>query len=204
MGAVDLGAPKGGQKKKKGLHRPKRRVGVRIDMTPMVDIAFLLLIFYMVSTIFAEPQAMEINLPPKEANETESKVKESELMTLRIDAKDRIFWALGTSTPDTVSLARLPQLLMDSLYSMPKMITLVKISKSAHYSRMVDILDRIELVEYRIKERQKAQWERQGGRPSGKEGEDFSYSFSMAPWTRLDTKMVAQATGESEAVEEGS
>lgn len=202
MGAVDLGAPKGGQKKKKGLHRPKRRVGVRIDMTPMVDIAFLLLIFYMVSTIFAEPQAMEINLPPKEANETEQKVKESELMTLRIDAKDRIFWSMGTATPDTVSLTRLPQLLIDSLYAMPKMITLVKINKAAHYSRMVDILDRIEVVEYRIKERQKAQWERQGGKPP--EEEEFSYRFSMAPWTRLDTKMVAQATGESEAVEEGS
>ena len=35
-------------------------------MTPMVDIAFLLLIFYMVTTVFAMPQAMEINLPKPE------------------------------------------------------------------------------------------------------------------------------------------
>jgi biopolymer transport protein ExbD len=56
-------APKGG---KKGLRRPKRRISIRIDMTPMVDIAFLLLIFYMVSTVFSMPQAMEINLPPKD------------------------------------------------------------------------------------------------------------------------------------------
>jgi biopolymer transport protein ExbD len=202
MGAVDLGAPKGGQKKKKGLHRPKRRVGVRIDMTPMVDIAFLLLIFYMVSTIFAEPQAMEINLPPKGTEEVVKNVKESELMTLRVDAKDRIFWAMGTDKPDTVSLSRLPQLLIDSLYSMPKMITVVKINKAAHYSRMVDVLDRIEVVEYRIKARQKAQWDRQGGKPAGED--EFSYVFSMAPWTRLDTKMVAQATGEAEAAEEGT
>ena len=47
-----------------GFRRPKRRISIRIDMTPMVDIAFLLLIFYMVSTVFAMPQAMEINLPP--------------------------------------------------------------------------------------------------------------------------------------------
>lgn len=51
---------------KKGLRRPKRRISIRIDMTPMVDIAFLLLIFYMVSTVFSMPQAMEINLPPKD------------------------------------------------------------------------------------------------------------------------------------------
>jgi biopolymer transport protein ExbD len=50
-----------GKGHKKGLRRPKRRISVRIDMTPMVDIAFLLLIFYMVTTVFAMPQAMEIN-----------------------------------------------------------------------------------------------------------------------------------------------
>ena len=48
---------------KKGLRRPKRRLAIRIDMTPMVDIAFLLLIFYMVSTVFAMPQAMESPWP---------------------------------------------------------------------------------------------------------------------------------------------
>jgi biopolymer transport protein ExbD len=37
---------------------------VRIDMTPMVDVAFLLLIFFMVTTVFRTPQALEINLPP--------------------------------------------------------------------------------------------------------------------------------------------
>ena len=46
MGMVDT--PDRGSKKKKGAFggRKKRRVGIRIDMTPMVDIAFLLLIFF--------------------------------------------------------------------------------------------------------------------------------------------------------------
>ena len=44
MGAVDTPQPRSGgkQQKGKGFHKPKRRVGVRIDMTPMVDVAFLL------------------------------------------------------------------------------------------------------------------------------------------------------------------
>jgi biopolymer transport protein ExbD len=199
MGGFDVGAPSGGQKKK-GLRRPKRRLGVRIDMTPMVDIAFLLLIFYMVSTIFAEPQAMEINLPPKEAEETEIKTKESELLTLRIDSKDRIFWSMGTLTPDTVSLVRLPVFLQEKVREIPGLITVVKIHKEAHYSRMVDILDRIEVVEYRFRDAQKQAKER--GQLAADE-KDFSYRFSMAPWTRLDTKMVAEATGEV-TIEEGS
>ena len=66
MGAVDTPEPSG-KGKKGGLRRPKRRVRIRIDMTPMVDVAFLLLIFFMVTTVFRKPQAMEVNLPPKDA-----------------------------------------------------------------------------------------------------------------------------------------
>ncbi len=89
---------------KKGLRRPKRRVSIRIDMTPMVDIAFLLLIFYMVSTVFAMPQAMEINLPPKEQKDP-IEIKESNLLTIRVDGEGRYWWNLKQPTADN-----LPQL----------------------------------------------------------------------------------------------
>ena len=66
MGAVDTPERRsGGKKKGFGVSRKKRRVGIRIDMTPMVDVAFLLLIFFMVTTVFRTPKALEINLPPK-------------------------------------------------------------------------------------------------------------------------------------------
>ena len=64
MGAVDT--PEAGVKHKKGglRKRAPKRIGVKIDMTPMVDVAFLLLIFFMCTTVFRKPQALEINLPP--------------------------------------------------------------------------------------------------------------------------------------------
>lgn len=188
MGGMDLGAPSGG-KQKKGLRRPKRRLGIRIDMTPMVDIAFLLLIFYMVTTIFSEPQAMEINLPPKAPPGEEEKqidIAQSKLLSLRVDPKDQIFWSMGNERPDTISLNRVPSLLQAKIGEVADMVTVIKIHKEAHYSRMVDLLDRIEIVEYRVKQ----------------VAPDFSYRFSMAPWTRLDTKMIAEATGE-DSPEEG-
>ncbi|HKK20217.1 MAG TPA: biopolymer transporter ExbD [candidate division Zixibacteria bacterium] len=43
--------------------KKKRRIAVRIDMTPMVDIAFLLLIFYMATTQFKPPEARAVDLP---------------------------------------------------------------------------------------------------------------------------------------------
>jgi biopolymer transport protein ExbD len=43
--------------------KKKRRIAIRIDMTPMVDIAFLLLIFYMATTQFKPPEQKEVTLP---------------------------------------------------------------------------------------------------------------------------------------------
>ena len=61
MGAVD--APESKKSGGAGPSWKRPRVTIRIDMTPMVDIAFLLLIFFMVTTVFRLPQAMEMVLP---------------------------------------------------------------------------------------------------------------------------------------------
>src|SRR3989442_4550307 len=53
-------------------------------MTPMVDVAFLLLIFFMCTTVFRKPQALEINLPPDPNAKVE--IAESNVMTLRVVA----------------------------------------------------------------------------------------------------------------------
>ena len=90
--------------KGKGLRRPKRRVSIRLDMTPMVDIAFLLLIFYMVTTVFAMPQAMEINLPPADQKEPVD-IRESNLLTIRVDGEGRFWWNPGTPSPDKIGRA---------------------------------------------------------------------------------------------------
>src|SRR5258708_33972646 len=93
MGAVE--APDRSRGKKKGGvtgRRQKRRVGIRIDMTPMVDVAFLLLIFFMVTTVFRTPKAVEINLPPKDLKQN---VPCSKTMTLRVLADGRLYWKRG-------------------------------------------------------------------------------------------------------------
>src|SRR5258708_13138006 len=82
MGAVDTPQRTSKAKKGKGVHRPKRRVGIRIDMTPMVDVAFLLLIFFMVTTVFRTPQALEINLPPDK--EAKVNVAQSKVLSIRV------------------------------------------------------------------------------------------------------------------------
>jgi biopolymer transport protein ExbD len=150
------------EREKMGHIRRKRRAQIRIDMTPMVDIAFLLLIFYMVSTMFGQPQAMEVNLPP---TENTVRVKQSLLLTLRIDADESLWWHIGDGAPQSVPFDSLRPLLLERNLAEPQLTTLVKIHQDARYFRMVDVLDEIKLVEKQIKSRDP----------------DFSYRFCLAP-----------------------
>lgn len=142
MAAVETGAPRSHGKVTK-KHKKKRRLNVRIDMTPMVDVAFLLLTFFMLTTVFSKPQTMEINLPP---DETKVEVAESNLLTLRIDAAGTIFWNMGTELPKKIAFAELRPLLLERNRANPKLITLVKVDRAGTYTMMVDVMDELNLA----------------------------------------------------------
>jgi biopolymer transport protein ExbD len=142
MGAVDTPERKSG-KKKGGLsgRRPKRRVGVRIDMTPMVDVAFLLLIFFMVTTVFRTPKALEINLPPKQ---DVKEVAESKTMTIRILGDGRLYWKRGAKeNPWNRSSVAQVRDVLKPFAGQNELIMVVKIDREAQFADMVDMLDEL-------------------------------------------------------------
>jgi len=146
MGAVDTPQPRsGGGKKGKGFHRPKRRVGVRIDMTPMVDVAFLLLIFFMVTTVFRTPQALEINLPPN--NQTPAPIAESRILQLRVLGEERVFWKRGPKTDPWVhtNMGGIKDILKP-LANNDNIVVLIKIDREAKFNTMVSIIDQLDLA----------------------------------------------------------
>ncbi len=143
MGAVDTPEPSG-KGKKGGLRRPKRRVKIRIDMTPMVDVAFLLLIFFMVTTVFRKPQAMEVNLPPKDSK---VQVPESNVLTMFVRGDERIYYRMGTGAIQPAEFKGLVNLFQDNFKLNPELIILVKVSRTASYNIMVDIMDDLDLAQ---------------------------------------------------------
>ncbi len=190
--------------KGKGGRRPKRRIAILIDMTPMVDIVMLLLIFYMVTTVFSMPQAMEINLPKEDETE-EIEVAESKLLTIRVDGENRFFWNTGdpakylpqlipsvTSPDDTtgykVNSDSLRMILKNLNYDIPKLNTLILIRKDGRYSAMVDVLDEIDLLE--------RSWNAATAERLDKKvdeltrDEKFSYRYAMGEWEDRDDRIV--------------
>lgn len=155
----------------------KRRLGIRIDMTPMVDIVFLLLIFYMVTTVFAMPQAMEVNLPKKEEQETEIETKESHVLIVRVDENGKFWKNIGRKIPELIHLDTLRQILIEENQKEPKLATIVTIHEDAKYHFLVDILDEIDVVERTFKQA----------------SPEFSYRFTMKPWDADDDRAVTKA-----------
>jgi len=196
MAGADVGAPRQAKGKKTGVRRPKRRLGVRIDMTPMVDIAFLLLIFYMVTTVFSMPQAMEVNLPP--TTEDQIKIKESNVLTLHVDAKNRFYWNIGRDLPTPMSPDSLRALLVEQNKANPKLNTLIIIHKDAKYKTMVDILDEIDLIERSFNDataRELGVTLKEFNDPNNDRYAEFkekrfSYRYAMAPWEDRDGRMI--------------
>jgi biopolymer transport protein ExbD len=113
-------------------------------MTPMVDVAFLLLIFFMVTTVFRKPQAMEVNLPPEGAK---VQVPESNVMSLYVRADRGMFYRVGTGDLAPTRKSDLIELFQDNGKLNPELIILVKVDRAASYETMVDMMDALALAE---------------------------------------------------------
>jgi len=139
MADVQTAEPRG---RKKGFRKKKRRVAVHVDMTPMVDLMFVLLTFYMVTTAFSQPQAMEINLPP---SDTKVEVAASNLMTLRVIADGSIYSSIGSDAPKKVEWKDFHNLIINSNKANPRLITLIKVDRKAKYQDMINVIDELNL-----------------------------------------------------------
>lgn len=122
----------------------KQRVGIRIDMTPMVDVAFLLLIFFMVTTVFRRPLAMEVNLPERDAK---VEVPESNVMTIYVDQDEAMFFKVGKGAIEPLGWSELIPTLRAGEEANADLIVLVKIHRDARYEAMVDMMDTLEDAE---------------------------------------------------------
>ncbi len=92
MASIDTGG--GGHEKGKKVKQKK--ITLRVDFTPMVDMNMLLITFFMFCTTLSKPQTMEISMPSREKTTPEdiTKVDEKKAITILLD-KDKVFYYFG-------------------------------------------------------------------------------------------------------------
>jgi len=122
-----------------------KRIGIAIDMTPLVDVAFLLLIFFMVTTVFRTPQALEINLPPKDNPPVP--IAKSNILTIYALPGDRYKWQVGEQPSYEVRWTGMEQILKTERDKNPnKIVVVIKIHPEARFHAMVDIIDMLDTL----------------------------------------------------------
>lgn len=90
----------GGGSHKKGAGKPKtKKMSTRIDMTPMVDLGFLLITFFILTTTLITPQTMEIAVPSNKKDENPPKLKESLAITILLGKDDAVYYYFGVPNP---------------------------------------------------------------------------------------------------------
>lgn len=131
--------------------KPKR-TGVLIDMTPLVDVAFLLLTFFMLTTSFKPPEEVEIELP---SSNSVFKLPESDVMTISLSKDGRIFLGLDSQKlrrrlfgaenelkgSVEVPKERLADMLVQARTANPKLRTVIKGDKGSEYGVAEDVMN---------------------------------------------------------------
>ena len=156
MAELDTGGGGGG----KGGKVRSKKSNAKVDLTAMVDLAFLLITFFMLTTSLSKPQSMNLGLPDKEDKDKPEdkpmKVDERRTMTIVMGENNTIQWYMGLfETPiagpkaDSYGRNGIRKELLKQVQTVPQitgdpkkgLIVIIKPTKKSSYRNLVDVLD---------------------------------------------------------------
>ncbi|GAA4411792.1 biopolymer transporter ExbD [Nibrella viscosa] len=151
MAEIDTG---GGGGKKGGGHVRSKKASTRVDMTPMVDLGFLLITFFILATTLSKPSSMTLNVPDKTKELETEPIKASNVMTIFLGKNDKIHYIFGkaaTEDPEVVTVGygyELRKAIQDNARKVPgdKFVVVIKPTKEATYRNTVDALDEMAIT----------------------------------------------------------
>src|SRR5829696_1531969 len=95
MADIDVSGGDSGHKKGPGVKKAKK-LSTRVDMTPMVDLGFLLITFFIFTTTMQSPTAMDLNMPKDtKKDEDLNKAKESGALTVLLGKQNAVYFYEG-------------------------------------------------------------------------------------------------------------
>lgn len=154
---AELDTSSGGGKKG-GKVRSKKQA-TKVDLTAMVDLAFLLITFFMLTTSLSKPAAMEIAKPDKDAkDENRLELRESQTMTILLGKDNKIAWYMGEpgkSAPTIEGFGDIRSSLLKNKKEVKDktgrdIVIIVKPTNSSTYQNFVDIMDEIAITKTNI------------------------------------------------------
>ncbi len=152
MAELNVPDPKG-----KGKKVRSKKMRTSVDLTAMVDLAFLLITFFMLTTTLTKSQSMNLAMPDKSEPEAQdTKVADNRTVTLLLGSDNKLIWYMGQLTnllggPEVIDYgqAGLRQLLLEKSRQVlartqdeeKGLIVIIKASDKSNYRNLVDALD---------------------------------------------------------------
>lgn len=141
----------GGGDKKGGKVRTKKS-NTKVDLTAMVDLAFLLITFFMLTTTLSKPIAMDIAKPDKDdKSDAKLELRASQTMTVLLGKKNKVAWYMGEagkSAPEIQSFNQIRQTILDNKEKVKTntgkdIVIVIKPTEGATFQNFVDIMDEL-------------------------------------------------------------
>lgn len=158
----------------RSAHTPRRgaprRISTRVDLTPMVDLGFLLITFFMLTTVLSKPQVMPVVMPDKTPIEDPPAITDRQVLTLILGAQDKVYWyegitdaRLDSTSYDATGLRQVilkkkkavQELMGEGKRPVPgtpgqtkpvsKLAILIKATPEARYKNVVDVFDEMKI-----------------------------------------------------------
>ncbi len=144
------------------LNTGGKKTTPRVDMTPMVDLMFLLVTFFILTTSISTPQAMDIVKPDKDdKSELRLELKASKTMTILLGKKDKVAWYMGEagkSAPTFENLSAVDKSIIDNRKVADasgikgEFVVLVKPTSGSTFQNFVDIMDELEILKVKVRQ----------------------------------------------------
>ena len=100
MSSIDTSSGETGHKKGPGVKKAKK-LSTRVDMTPMVDLGFLLITFFVFTATMTTPTTLDLNMPKDIKNpEEQTEAKESGVLTIMLGKGNQVYYYEGKLTVD--------------------------------------------------------------------------------------------------------
>ena len=136
-------------KKGPGVKKSKKH-STRVDLTPMVDLGFLLITFFIFTTTVQQPTAMNLNMPKDTKDKNlDMKVKESGSLTLMLGKGNVIYYYYGNDPTkmQTTGYKAVRNIILEKKRTTPAedLFIIIKPDKDATYKNAVDILDEMDI-----------------------------------------------------------
>jgi biopolymer transport protein ExbD len=156
MAEMDTSSSGGGHKKGPGVKKGKK-MSIRVDLTPMVDLGFLLITFFIFTTTMSQPTAMKLFLP-KDADkpDEQNKIKESGALTILLGGDNTVFYYEGELAPNGANFKSanysngddgIRAVILRKKASTPEkdLMVVIKPSPQCTYKNVVDVLDEMSI-----------------------------------------------------------